>query len=155
MEFILFMAVMIVIYVLIDQYNERKEREYYVEKTLMDFAKTFEDDTAEPYSPEPDDYTSFIPGSDMWREAKRDHLQSDEWREIRQRRLKLDKYQCQVCTKNNTVIKRDRLEIHHKTYKNLGNENMRDLASLCREHHQLQHDHHGYYVSGYHKIKYK
>lgn len=32
------------------------------------------------------------------------------------------------------------LDVHHRTYVNLGNEQAEDLEVLCRKHHQMKHD---------------
>jgi len=59
-----------------------------------------------------------------------EYINSDTWKKKRQERLEIDGYTCQVgdCTED--------LEVHHKHYRSLGNENVReDLITLCRTHH--------------------
>jgi hypothetical protein len=58
------------------------------------------------------------------------HLQSNEWRKKAQERLKKDNHQCQTC------LDKEQLEVHHKTYKNLGKEKQEDLITLCKQCHE-------------------
>lgn len=58
----------------------------------------------------------------------RNYLISENWLVKRNQVLKRDKNICQVC--NNLAE-----EVHHKTYKNLYNEPLDDLVSLCRNCH--------------------
>ncbi len=62
------------------------------------------------------------------------YIQSRAWKIMRQRRLSLDGGKCQVCGSN------FELDVHHKTYKRLGHENMDDLVTLCRPHHRKIHE---------------
>lgn len=41
---------------------------------------------------------------------------------------------CAVCGSKHS------LNVHHKTYKRLGNEKLRDLVVLCRKHHKKVHE---------------
>lgn len=63
------------------------------------------------------------------------YLQSDAWKEIRKLVLSRAKHKCQICSKT------EKLEVHHNSYKNLGNEaeHLEDLLVLCREHHKIFH----------------
>lgn len=58
------------------------------------------------------------------------HMQSPEWRAIRKRRLIIDKHKCRTCCSPY------QLQVHHRTYRNFGNEDMDDLITLC----ELCHD---------------
>lgn len=63
-----------------------------------------------------------------------DYLSSKHWKGIKERywNSKLPK-NCYVChTKEN-------LNLHHKTYKRIGRENLLDLVYLCKEHHHQLH----------------
>lgn len=58
-----------------------------------------------------------------------EYLKSDAWNERRLARLQKAKYRCERCGE------RDRLDVHHKTYKHLGNEPLSDLIALCQSCH--------------------
>jgi hypothetical protein len=60
-----------------------------------------------------------------------DYLRSPEWQNKRTWALKWADYRCQVCNSP------DRLEVHHRTYQNLGQELPGDLTVLCHKHHKL------------------
>lgn len=62
------------------------------------------------------------------------YLQTPEWKEIRNRKMKRAKYRCQLCSKH------DKLNVHHTTYENRGNENDGDLIVLCEDCHKLYHE---------------
>ena len=70
------------------------------------------------------------------REDYRAYIQSPAWRKTRKRFFasKLDK-SCYVC--GDTEKPKD---LHHRTYKNLGNERLMDLVPACRGCHQGIHD---------------
>jgi len=53
------------------------------------------------------------------------HLNSRTWRLLRREVLKRDNHECQTCCATGD------LEVHHKHYRNLGNEDMKDLIALC------------------------
>jgi hypothetical protein len=57
------------------------------------------------------------------------HLQSTKWAATRKATLKRDRNQCQTC------LSTESLEVHHKTYERLGNEDLADLITLCSECH--------------------
>lgn len=61
------------------------------------------------------------------------YLETDGWQERRQNALEAAGWRCQVC--NNS----ERLEVHHRTYKNLGNETLDDVIVLCRGCHSKFH----------------
>lgn len=62
------------------------------------------------------------------------HLQSPYWKNIRKKALERDKYLCQCC-KNKSAQ-----EVHHLTYIHLGNENLDDLISYCKDCHKKMHE---------------
>lgn len=72
------------------------------------------------------------------RSEYREYIRSPEWQEVRKRYFasKLPK-ECYVCGLSNSV-----LHLHHRTYKNLGNERLMDLVPLCPEHHFAVHEFH-------------
>lgn len=62
-----------------------------------------------------------------------EYIRSDAWQEKREafRRSKLKK-KC-FCGER-------QVDLHHRSYKNLGNERLMDLVPLCRKHHILTHE---------------
>lgn len=76
--------------------------------------------------------------SQFTKRDKKLYMKSSSWKQKRERILYRDCYMCVSC------LSSDQLEIHHKTYKRLGNEKDSDLVTLCRKCHQRQHDHYGY-----------
>ena len=71
---------------------------------------------------------------DWNKENYHDYIKSDKWREKRLECLKRDNYQCQKC---GTAIS---LVIHHTTYDKLGNEDLGDLVTLCKDCHKKVHE---------------
>jgi len=61
------------------------------------------------------------------------YLRSKEWAEIRYDLLELRGYKCEICGS------KAKLQIHHLTYENWGNEEPDDLIILCGYHHCLEH----------------
>ena len=57
------------------------------------------------------------------------YLKSSKWQQRRRAKLQQAKYRCERCDE------RDRLSVHHKTYKRLGNERSDDLIVLCQSCH--------------------
>ena len=57
------------------------------------------------------------------------YIRSDEWEFKRKQRIKKDGGKCKNCGR-----KFD-LEVHHKNYNTLGNEDLSDLITLCKECH--------------------
>lgn len=64
-----------------------------------------------------------------------DYLQTPEWQDTRKRALKRANFSCQLCNSNN-----QQLDVHHRTYENLGEEDNRDLIVLCRDCHSKFHN---------------
>lgn len=62
-----------------------------------------------------------------------EYLQTPEWLGKRELALQKADNHCQVC---NSIIN---LQVHHRTYENLGNENLQDLVVLCNDCHELYH----------------
>lgn len=60
-------------------------------------------------------------------------MQSEDWRQIRKLALERDNYLCQGCRLKKAA------EVHHTTYKNLGDELLFQLVSLCVNCHQKLH----------------
>lgn len=66
-------------------------------------------------------------------EAYCQYLKSHEWKEIRDKRKKLDGKKCSICGS------KSKLHVHHKTYDNIGREDMDDLITVCYECHRKIH----------------
>lgn len=66
----------------------------------------------------------------------REYIQSEEWRKVRARywASKLPK-DCYCCGKR----RQPGFHLHHRTYKNLGHEMLRDLVSVCPPCHEEIH----------------
>jgi len=62
------------------------------------------------------------------------YLHSAEWKAKRKLALVRDNYKCQKCKENPAE------QVHHLTYKNLENEKLEDLISVCRKCHEEIHD---------------
>jgi predicted HNH restriction endonuclease len=69
-----------------------------------------------------------------------DYIMSRRWREnpARLAELEASGFRCRLCNNDGTA---GRLEVHHRTYKNLFNEQVGDLTTLCRGCHRLVTDH--------------
>lgn len=63
-----------------------------------------------------------------------EYLKSDHWQQIRLKALSKAGNRCQLCSSTSN------LNVHHNTYKNKGNEDLKDLVVLCRECHTKFHD---------------
>jgi hypothetical protein len=66
----------------------------------------------------------------------RDYLRSPHWQDVKRRyRASKMPQDCKVC--------RARwVELHHRSYRRLGNEKLHDLVPLCAEHHKGAHAYH-------------
>jgi len=69
----------------------------------------------------------------MTKEEYAMYLKTDGWKERRKGALKYADKRCQLC--NST----DKLNVHHNTYDNLGDEMPRDLIVLCEACHYYLH----------------
>ena len=65
-----------------------------------------------------------------------EYLKSDKWKQKRLKIAKLNNYICQNCNKKTLKD----FEIHHLTYKRLGNEDDKDLLFLCSQCHKKIHE---------------
>ena len=101
--------------------NENKSNIYNLISNLYDFLQDYK----EQLRLNKDDH--------WWRNYKL-YLQSTQWDLKRKQVLQRDNYICQNCE----VIKAT--EIHHLHYRNVMNENLEDLISLCIPCHCLYHD---------------
>jgi hypothetical protein len=63
-----------------------------------------------------------------------EYLRSEEWFSIREAVLIRDGHKCRI-----TGDSRD-LQVHHLTYRNVGNENLSELVTLCKNVHLVVHD---------------
>ena len=68
-----------------------------------------------------------------WWDDYNRYLMSPEWREKRAKVLRKAKYRCKDCGGRAQ-------QVHHKTYKRLGNERLSDLVALCDTCHKKRHD---------------
>ncbi len=62
------------------------------------------------------------------------HINSDRWARRRLRAIDEVGGVCQVCGST------DRIQVHHLSYDNLGNEKPEDLLVVCRECHRKVHE---------------
>lgn len=60
------------------------------------------------------------------------YLRSWHWRNTRRERLEISRYRCAKCGGR-------AFHVHHKTYKRIGREHMRDLQALCVHCHRMAH----------------
>lgn len=65
----------------------------------------------------------------------KDYLKTYDWNETRKIVLKEANYKCQLCGAKNV-----KLNVHHNTYENIGNEYREDLVVLCDDCHKKFHD---------------
>src|SRR5262245_36479863 len=63
-----------------------------------------------------------------------DYLLTDHWLSVREAAIKRSGGQCQLCRSQT------RLEVHHNTYDNFGNEQAEDLIVLCHDCHAKHHN---------------
>lgn len=64
-----------------------------------------------------------------------EYLKSEQWQEKRKQKALEQGYRCEICFRQ----LRTGFHIHHKTYKNFGNEPMEDLMFLCKKCHEKIH----------------
>lgn len=62
-----------------------------------------------------------------------EYLKSPAWKTKREEKFKLVGRRCQVCNRAY------RLEVHHRTYERIGNEDLNDLTVLCSTCHHIFH----------------
>lgn len=78
------------------------------------------------------------------------YIQSEDWKRKRQERLDFAMYCCELCSSPNEI------EVHHRTYKNLGDERLNDMIVLCKICHSIFHRRLGLYgedVHAYRKVE--
>lgn len=63
-----------------------------------------------------------------------EYLNSSKWRCISDKRKRHDHYECVFCHS------KENLNVHHKTYDRLGNEDLKDLITVCKSCHIKIHD---------------
>src|SRR5690554_1119553 len=63
--------------------------------------------------------------SEWFNEEYNNYLSTNTWRQKRERVLKRDKRTCRACGKNEAT------QVHHLSYRFVGNEPLYDLASIC------------------------
>lgn len=63
-----------------------------------------------------------------------EYLQTDHWQDVRRRALKRSGFKCQLCNAGKTA-----LHVHHRTYKNRGQEENSDVIVLCANCHSKFH----------------
>ena len=63
-----------------------------------------------------------------------EYLQTPHWIKLRDEHLRRSKYRCQICNKNG------KLNVHHRTYERRGEEDYKDLVTLCEDCHTLFHN---------------
>lgn len=66
-------------------------------------------------------------------EKYKKYLSSPEWSKKREQRMKMDRYLCQECGSAFGLV------VHHENYKNIYNEKMDDLITLCKRCHTSFH----------------
>ncbi len=69
----------------------------------------------------------------------KEYIQSEDWQAVRKRyfKSKLWKRQGKTCW---CCAKEGKVDLHHKTCKSLGNENLNHLVAICRSCHDKAHD---------------
>lgn len=64
----------------------------------------------------------------------KEYLLTTHWRNLKEKMYKSKyKYECYSCKC------KTKLELHHKTYKRIGNERLNDMIWLCRDCHEATH----------------
>ena len=61
------------------------------------------------------------------------YLSSEHWKNFKKSYKKEHPKKCYICSKKKTV------QLHHMSYKNLGNEQFDEVVWLCRKHHHQLH----------------
>ena len=68
------------------------------------------------------------------------YIKSEAWQKKRLKRLKMDGFRCQFRVGQLRCTAKTHLEVHHLSYKNLGNERFKELITLCHKHHGQAHN---------------
>ena len=74
----------------------------------------------------------------LFKTKKIEYMKGPKWRAKRKEVLERDCYCCQTCGANYS------LNIHHISYKNMGDEPLEDLVTLCQDCHTSLHRQLGY-----------
>jgi 5-methylcytosine-specific restriction endonuclease McrA len=77
----------------------------------------------------------------MTNEEYTEYLKSPQWKRIAHRRMEIDGFKCVACESLGTA--NNPLEVHHLSYRYLGNEESRiyeDLVTLCHVCHKTIHN---------------
>ena len=90
-----------------------------------------------PYNPLREKVTEQWSERREYHSKKRDYLSSPEWKSKRLKVLERDGHKCRACGY------KYRLEVHHITYRNLEQEPLNELLTVCRRCHQKIHDKYG------------
>lgn len=70
----------------------------------------------------------------MNQDEYKEYLKTDHWIELREKARKRDGNRCRLCDSS------EDLNVHHRTYDNLGSEKVGDLTTLCKSCHEKFHD---------------
>jgi len=80
---------------------------------------------------------STAPANDSsWNEAYDEYLASDKWARLREKVMTRSAGICEGC------LEAPATEVHHLTYKHLGDELLWELVAVCRDCHRRCHPHH-------------
>jgi hypothetical protein len=72
----------------------------------------------------------------------KEYLKSEKWKYIREWAMIFWNYRCAVCNS------KERVEVHYRTYENLGHEKMTDLLPMCHRCHKLHTNFTGHFMKG-------
>ena len=87
---------------------------------------------------------------DFSRDTYVEHLMSEKWKQTKLTRLLIDDFKCKQCNKPITA---ETSHCHHITYKNLGDEGIKDVVSVCPQCHNDIHEFYGKNASRYPLLK--
>ena len=76
------------------------------------------------------------------RVSYQEYIKSEPWKEKKRERLDFAMYCCELCSNPNG------LEVHHRSYKNLGDERLNDMIALCETCHGVFHRRLGLHEDG-------
>lgn len=82
---------------------------------------------------EKDLYLNCEPLEELKKLSYIEYLQSNYWKVKRRLALGRSKFRCQLCNSDK------KLNVHHRSYDDLGEEDIRDLITLCKECHEKFH----------------
>jgi 5-methylcytosine-specific restriction endonuclease McrA len=74
--------------------------------------------------------------SELHNENYKNYIQSSQWADLRKQYFQRAGYRCMLCNGSGGG-----LELHHRTYRNLGHEKPADLITLCNNCHNFFHSH--------------